>query len=145
MVLALCEMQTISNRIWTRITVYISYERNHNIFSFLNLKMLFLMKKIRHHNVFNYHTEYKTSSVTLTFVSPDIFRKIDLKTFVSLVLKIKNSKTSVYYTFWKWHKTREKIGLIDQKQQNEQRKKLSVGCLLHTSLRNKTNVMKNNC
>ena len=41
-------------------------------FLFLILKVLFLMKQVKHH---------KFSSVTLTLVEPDIFRKIDLKVF----------------------------------------------------------------
>ena len=37
-------------------------------FLFLILKVLFLMKKIKDHNVFIYYTKYKSSSVNLTFV-----------------------------------------------------------------------------
>ena len=35
---------------------------------FLILKMLFLMKQVKQHNVFIYYTKYKSSSATLTLV-----------------------------------------------------------------------------
>ena len=35
---------------------------------FLILKVLFLMKQVKHHNVFICYTKYKSSSITLTFV-----------------------------------------------------------------------------
>ena len=50
-------------------------------FSFLILKLLFLIKQVKHHKVFIYNTKYKSSSVTLILVYPDIFLKIDLKVF----------------------------------------------------------------
>ena len=37
-------------------------------FLFLNLKLLFLMKQVKHHNGFIHYTKYKSSSVTLTLV-----------------------------------------------------------------------------
>ena len=43
--------------------------------------MLFLKKLVKHQNAFIYYAKYKSSSVTLPFVSPDIFWKIDLKVF----------------------------------------------------------------
>ena len=39
------------------------------------------MKQVKHHSVFISYTKYKSSSVTLTLVEPDIFWKIDLKVF----------------------------------------------------------------
>ena len=45
-------------------------------FLFLILKVLFLMKQVKHHNVFIYYTKYKSPSVTLTFVKPDISDKL---------------------------------------------------------------------
>ena len=44
-------------------------------------KVLFLMKQVKHHNGFIYHTKYKSSTVILTLVLSDIFWKIDLKAF----------------------------------------------------------------
>ena len=35
MVLALCEMQSVSSRIWTRAAVSISYDDNHYTISFI--------------------------------------------------------------------------------------------------------------
>ena len=52
---------------------------------FLILKVLFLMKEVKHHNVFIYYTKYKSSSVTLTLVKSDIFTKIGLKVFFSFM------------------------------------------------------------
>ena len=43
--------------------------------------MLFLVKQVKYYNVFIYYTKYKSSPVTLTLVLPDIFWKIDLKSF----------------------------------------------------------------
>ena len=53
---------------------------------FLILKVLFLMKQVKHHSGFIYYTEFKSSSVTLT-----------LRCFSS-VLKIKTLRTIVDYT-----------------------------------------------
>ena len=39
------------------------------------------MKEIKHHNIFFYSNKYKSFSVTLTLILPDIFWKIDLKAF----------------------------------------------------------------
>ena len=35
---------------------------------FLIIKVLFLMKQVKHHNTFIYYTKYKSLSVTLTLV-----------------------------------------------------------------------------
>ena len=39
------------------------------------------MEQVKNYCVFIYYTKYKSSSVTLTLVSPDIFWKIELKVF----------------------------------------------------------------
>ena len=36
MVLALCEMQSVSSKIWTRVAVSISYDDNHYTISFID-------------------------------------------------------------------------------------------------------------
>ena len=48
-------------------------------FLFLILKVLFLRKQVKHHNVFIYHFKHKSASVNQTLVKADFFRKIDLK------------------------------------------------------------------
>ena len=50
-------------------------------FLFPILKVLFLMKQVKYHDVFIYYTKYKYSSVTLTVVLSDNFWKIDLAAF----------------------------------------------------------------
>ena len=48
------------------------------------LKVLFLTKKVKHHKVFIYNSKSKSFSVTLAWVEPDIFWKIDLTAFYFL-------------------------------------------------------------
>ena len=47
------------------------YQHELYIYIYIILKQLFLMKQIKHHNVFIYYAKYKSSSVTLIL---DIFR-----------------------------------------------------------------------
>ena len=52
------------------IMIYTTSEKYLDIFKnfYSSLKVLFLMKQVKHHSVFIYHTKYKSSSVTLTLV-----------------------------------------------------------------------------
>ena len=63
-------------------------------FLFLILKVLFLMKQVKHHNVFIYFTKYKSSSVTLYNLAS--FEKLIWRHFSSLVLSIDKTFSKSY-------------------------------------------------